>query len=434
MSSAEPIAVIESWIDEPTFDGLSRVAQRLASSADLAEVLGLVINALRDVLSADRASVFQYDADRHEFFATKAHGLGTDLRLPADKGIIGEAGRERAVINIPDAYADARFNQSVDKQTGYRTRCILTVPLLDHEGELVGVAQVLNKQGDDEGAGFTPRDIKLARHLADQAAVALRRATLIESEIAKRKLEADLEVAKRIQQSSLPSTLPSFGGYDIAGVSEAADQTGGDAFDVIDIAELPLKGHGLVFMGDATGHGIGPALSVVQVLAMVRMGARLSDSLDALALHVNDQLHRDLPVGRFVTAFFGLLDVETHELGYAAAGQAPLIVVRASGESMVLAANAMPLGIDIDPHADVVEPITLGPGDRFILLSDGYYEAAEPKTGEMFGEQRVIDIACAHPDRSAEELIAALRDGVNDFTGGVPREDDQTAVIIRRVE
>lgn len=421
---------MDDSFDDSTFERILAITRRLASSSDLEEVLGLIINALRDVLRADRASVFQYDAAHHEFFATKAHGLGGDLRLPADLGIIGEAGRAREVINIPDAYADGRFNQAVDRKTGYRTRCILTVPLIDHEEKLIGVAQVLNKY-EDAGGVFDVRDVRVAQALADQAAVALRRASLIDAEIAKKKMDADIEVARKIQESALPDALPEIPGYDVAGISEAADQTGGDAFDVLSLGAFDLPGDVLIFMGDATGHGIGPALSVVQVLAMVRMGARMSDSLEAMAGAVNEQVCRDLPVGRFVTSFFGTLDTEAHELGYVSAGQAPLVFVKSSGEVDVRGASTMPLGIDDSMHPDAVEPFRFDVGDRFLLLSDGYYEAAD-ETGEMLGEDGVLAVVRANAGASSRELIDLLRAEASRFTGGKPREDDQTAIVLTR--
>ena len=389
-----------------------------------------MIDALRDALGAERASVFQYDAARHELFATRAHGLPTDLRLPADIGIIGEAARARRIINIPDAYADERFNPEVDKATGFRTRCLLTIPLVDPEGELIGVAQVLNKRGDDGGV-FGDEDERAARYVADQAAVALKRASLLESERLKEKLEADLQIARKIQESSLRDTLPELEGYDLAARTRPADETGGDAFDL-----LRLEGDGpgrvAVFMGDATGHGVGPALSVVQVLAMLRMACRIDAPLDRVAYQINEQLCEDLPPGRFVTAFLGVLDAGANTLSWVSAGQAPLLFLRAgSGDDVSLGSNGMPFGIDTDFTPDPVEPFAFGPGDVFALLSDGYYEAMGPGD-DMFGQARIIETIRAAIDRPASEILAALDAALGAFTGDRPADDDQTAVIIKR--
>ena len=164
-------------------DKLLELSRRLAGTGDLQSILSMVIDALRDLLDADRATVFEYDPKADELFTQVAHGLGGSgpqvIRIPAGAGIAGAAARGKHIVNIPDAYADERFNRAVDQKTGYRTRTILAIPLLDHDGVLVGVAQVLNRR---EGA-FDASDEALAEGLAANAAVAVRRGRLIEDRI-----------------------------------------------------------------------------------------------------------------------------------------------------------------------------------------------------------------------------------------------------------
>lgn len=423
-------------INRGFFEHVLQVAGRLASSSNLNEVLGLIIDVLRDSLHADRASVFQYDASRHELFATQAHGLSRDLRLSADLGIIGEAARMRKVINIPDAYSDPRFNREVDRSTGYRTRCLLTIPLVDFESRLIGVAQVLNKS-ESAGGVFDADDELMAQYLASQAAVALKRAALLEDQRRKEKLEADLQVARTIQREGMPEGVPSFDGYDIAGHTQPADETGGDAWDVVD-----LRGFGsvreadaMVFLADAAGHGIGPALSVTQVLAMMRMACRLGASVETMAEQVNRQLCADLPPGRFVTAFLGSLSSRSHLMTYVSAGQGPLLFLRAqrpqSFEESSLSPTEMPLGIEdcLTFKADV---ITFEPGDVFLLLSDGYYEA-QSEAGAMFGLDRVAEVVRNSMHLPAQGILDAVRGSVIRHLGSHAAADDQTGVVVKRL-
>lgn len=423
-------------IPQSAYESILGVAQRLASTSSLADVLAMIIDALRDTLKAERASVFQYDADTDEFFATKAHGLPSDLRLRGDAGFIGRAGRSRRIVNVPDAYADPGFNQSVDKSTGFRTRCILTIPLQDHEQQLVGVAQVLNKRADLDGGVFTTVDELIAGHLANQAAVALRRAQLLESERTRRKLEADLELARSIQFAALPECLPTVPGYSVAASTKPAEETGGDSFDVIDLrglgVERPDGADLLIMMADATGHGVGPAISVTQVVSMIRMAARLGADHERIARQINTQLCSDLPPGRFVTAFIGVLDAARHELRYISAGQAPLIVRRGDGTTEIIKnCSAPPLGIDPDIEFESMDPIRFGPGDGFVLLSDGFYEAMDRK-GAHFGAAGVNRSLDAAPGASSEDWLGALSEAVSRFSEGTSQLDDQTGVVIRR--
>ena len=187
------------------------VARQLGASADLKQILSVIIDAMREVLDAERATVFEFDAEANELFTTVAHGIaenveeGTEgqaeIRLSASTGLAGESVRTRTIINIPDAHADVRFNPEIDRKTGFRTRSLLTIPLIGHDRELIGVAQVLNRRGGP----FTGDDEEI---LASQAAVALKRGRLIEDRIVRQKLESDLELARTIQQSGSPRQAP----------------------------------------------------------------------------------------------------------------------------------------------------------------------------------------------------------------------------------
>ncbi len=435
------MAAAHHSLEPAVYESILESARALASSNDLGQVLAQVINALRDLLHADRASVFQYDAAAHELFATKAHGLAADLRLPADLGIIGEAAKTRKIINIPDAYADKRFNQAVDKATGYKTRCLLSVPLVDPGGNLVGVAQVLNK-AVHHGGVFTDVDEAIASHLAVQAAVALKRASLLESEQTKQRLEADIRIARKIQMAAMPdaSEVPTVEGYEIATSFNPADETGGDAYEVVDLCTLVkdrTEPGVLVFLADATGHGVGPALSVVQVLAMLRIAARLKAGVDEMAVHINDQLCKDLPMGRFVTTFLGELCPRTHSLKWTSGGQAPITFLKASGprpdDEEMKNSNGMPFGIDAPFSPEETEPFVFDPGDVFLLLSDGFYERPNA-ADELFGDDRLRDAAREIIARSgtAQEILDHIKAQVAAHAGNVPAPDDQTAIVIRR--
>ena len=423
-------------IDPASWARLCIVLEKLAASSNLNEVLGLIIDSIRDTLRADRASVFQYDKEAQELFISTAHGV-SQIRFPITKGIAGEAARTRQIINVPDAYADSRFNPEIDRKTGYRTRNMLTIPLASFDGGLEGVAQVLNKDAA-HGDAFDATDEMFARALSSQAAVAIRRAKLIEAEERKKKIEADLAVARKIQQSAFPKSIPEVPGYQIAAQSDPAEETGGDAYDLIDLATINKPdgtpvGAGMVFiLGDATGHGIGPALSAAQFRAMVRMGVRLGSDVVRITELVNTQLSDDLPPGRFVTALVGHLDPARHVVDYCSAGQAPLLMVRANGEYEQRDSNAMPLGVDSDLRPEGVEPFHLNPGDVFLLISDGYFEAMNPQ-GRQFGHEGVVDAIRSQLTGTPDDMLAALNAAAKEFAAGRPFDDDQTAIIIKRL-
>ncbi len=398
------------------------VAVALAAPFDLRTMLVEVINAAKQVLDADRGSVWLYDAAADELVLEIATGIDP-LRLPAGSGIVGSCARHRNIVNVPDCYTDARFDPDVDRASGYRTRCMLTLPLVDHKGVLVGVMQVLNKR---DGV-FDAKDEALATALAAQCAVALQRVRMTEALMDGERMRQELEMARVVQMSTLPATMPAVPGYDVYGTFEPAELTGGDAFDL-----SMLEQNLLVVLADATGHGIAPALSVTQLQAMLRIAFRLGADLQTAVTEVNNHLAAWLADDRFITAFIGLIDSNTHQLRFHSAGQAPILHVRGtSGECVLHMPTSFPLGAMRVSRLRPAVALDMQPGDLLVLLSDGIYEYQDAD-GAEFGLDRVRDIVVAHRDKPVADLARALLGSVRGFARGAPQQDDITIVLVKR--
>jgi sigma-B regulation protein RsbU (phosphoserine phosphatase) len=399
------------------------VTRKLAAPFDLDTMLTEVVNASRDVLRADRGTVFLYDEAADELVVR----VGTDLehiRIPADKGIVGESAQSRQLINVPDCYADDRFNRAIDKQTGYRSRCMLTIPLIGYEESLIGVLQILNKT---DGV-FDDQDEYVGQALAAQAAVVIHRAKITEAIIASERLDREIAVARDVQIGTLPKEMPVIEGYEFGGAFEPTDQTGGDLYDFVPMGDKRL----FLLMGDATGHGIGPALSATQVRAMLRVALRLNSGLDDAFVHINDQLCDDLPDDRFVTGFFGVLDGNTNTVDFHSGGQGPIMHFHAaSGEFDWHPATTFPLGYM--PQTNVAAPLRaeMEPGDVLGLISDGIYEY-EDESGGQFGQERVAEIVANGGDLPAQKLVDEILRAVRSHGGLAPQADDITIVLAKR--
>ena len=241
-------------------------------------------------------------------------------------------------------------------------------------------------------------------------------------------LNQEVAVARDIQMSTLPDTMPAVPGYDLHGHFQPTDHTGGDLYDLVVLNEQLF-----LLLGDATGHGFGPALSATQMQAMLRVSFRLGAGLDQAYMHVNNQLAEDLPDDRFITAFMGFLDPVTHRVNYHSGGQGPILHFRALGEVCDwYKPTNFPVGImEIDDKQDSAN-LQLEPGDILALISDGVYEYANLQ-GEEFGEERVAGVlkTCHHLSMAAlgENLIKA----VMEFGGEAPQADDITMVFVRRL-
>lgn len=399
------------------------VTNALAAPFDLNTMLGEVVNAAKQVLNADRGSVWLHDPATDELVLEVATAL-KPVRVPSGVGLVGACARNRQIINVQDCYSDSRFDPGVDKATGYRTRCMLTLPLIDHKDVLVGVMQVLNKKG----GVFDEDDEAVATALASQCAVALQRVRMTGALIEGEKMRQALEMAREVQMSTLPATMPAIPGYDVCGSFRPAELTGGDTFD-LSMLDTGL----LIVLADATGHGIAPALSVTQMQAMFRIAFQLGANLESAFMEVNNRLAKTLAADRFITAFVGFLDPSTHRLCFHSGGQAPILHYRAAaGSCTPYMPTSFPLGAMALTRLKPAVTVNLLPGDVLVLLSDGFYEYHDVD-GAQFGEKRVEEIVRAHGVARMAELMATLFAAVDAFGRGVPQDDDMTAVLVKRM-
>jgi len=400
------------------------VTRQLAAPFDLNQLLAQVVEAARDLLGADRGSVFLYDRGTHELVSAVATGVG-ELRFPADRGIIGEAARTRTIVNVPDCATDPRFNPEGDRRTGYTTRCILAVPLVGFDSSLVGVLQLLNKTNGP----FSAEDERTAEALAAQCAVALQRVQMTEQLVLKERLDRELALARQIQIALLPQEMPKLPGYDIGALSRPAEETGGDTFDLVETTGDVL----VLLLGDATGHGIGPALSVTQARSMLRMAVRLGADLDDAFRHINDQLSQDLPPNRAVTAFLGLLDARTHDVRFHAGGQGPILHFHAAENRCEwLGATTLPMGFFEMHSRPQSQRLHLDPGDILALITDGVFEA-EDEAGVPFGDRRVGELIRRHQAKPMSELVQFLLTDVDAHFAPARQADDVTLLLVRRL-
>ena len=399
------------------------ITRVMAATVDPDNLLKLIIARSMELLDAERASLFLYEPETNELVSRIATG-SEEIRFPANQGIAGATIQSSRTLNVPDAYADPRFNPEIDRTTNFRTRNILSVPLGDYQGRLVGVLQVLNKRS----GGFTDYDVTLAETLGAQAGVLLQRARLIQHYVRTQEMERAMKIARDIQRRLLPAEAPAIAGFDVAGYSEPADDTGGDTYDFLALPD----GRWMLAVADASGHGIGPALVISETRAMLRAISFQGGDVSAVLTTANMLLARDLIEGRFVTCFLGLLDPLTASLSYASAGHGPIIFYsRRRDEIQELPATALPLGIEVDSEPLETFGHAFERGDFAAITTDGVFEAQDA-AGEQFGLERMIELLRRDRDLPAARMIENLRQAAGQFQAGQPPLDDLTAVIIRR--
>jgi serine phosphatase RsbU (regulator of sigma subunit) len=249
--------------------------------------------------------------------------------------------------------------------------------------------------------------------------------TLVQ-EIRERELvEQELQVARSIQQASLPKEMPTLEEWQITPYYQPAREVGGDFYDFFELEDGRLG----IVVGDATGKGVPAALVMASARSMLRAVAQASNSPGDVLRRVNDPLATDIPPNMFVTCFYAILDPNSGSLTYANAGHDLPYLRRRGGGCEELRARGMPLGLMPGMRYEENE-IVLDAGEAALLYSDGLVEAHDPE-GEMFGFPRLRELVAEHgEERSLEE---ALLEELYSFVGeDWEQEDDITLLTLKR--
>ncbi len=167
--------------EEKKFHLVQEIARALSSTLDLDRLLSLIMDKITVLMDAERSTLYLFTPDGRELWSKITGNLSMEIRLGLGEGIAGWVAASGEVVNIPDAYQDARFNADFDRQSGYRTRSILCMPMVNNLGSTIGVIQVLNKRGGP----FTREDETLLAAMASQAAVSIDNSKLYHSVVEK---------------------------------------------------------------------------------------------------------------------------------------------------------------------------------------------------------------------------------------------------------
>ncbi len=406
---------------------LVEASYALHTTLDLDELLSLILDAARGGVDAERGTVFLLTPEGDQLWSRVASGdESLEIHLPVGQGIAGSVAATGKTLNLDDAYADPRFDRSWDAKSGFRTRQLLTAPIRNREGQVVGVFQLLNKRHgrfDREDEGFLDA-------LSMHAALAVENARLHRAALEKERQDREIRLVQKVQRAYQPERLDlSRGVLQCSGLNQLCEHASGDYYDAF---ELP-DGRGVVVIGDVSGHGLGAALVMAQARALLHALAPTCPDPPQLVAMLNDFLARDMTDGRFMTLFVTVVDLATGTLEWNSAGHPPPLLVRAAtGAVERLGAQGLVLGVLRGATYPATEPCRLEPGDVLLLYTDGATEARDPG-GQMLEEAGLARVLASLAGRDAPGVLDGIRDALVEWTGRTSFDDDLTLVALRRV-
>ena len=394
-------------------------AARISREQQIEELVRLNADFARDLIGADRCSLWLIDEAKNELWTKVAHGVA-QLSIPMGEGLIGACVRDNQVLLVNNAEEESRLLRRVDHGSGYHTRQVLCVPLLV-EGKVIGALQLLNKP-----AGFTETDAGLFGLLGHFAASAIDSERLRQENESARLVKHELALAHDVQARLLPDRPVSIDGLDCVGFCRPARSIGGDYYDL-----LPLKdGQFALTLGDVSGKGIPAAVMMASIQTLLRTLLQ-QDSLHLATVltALNQTMFETSTPERYSTLFCGVVSRDRSTLGYVNAGHTLPILLRGDGRVERLAGGGPPLALLPEMSYEQLS-IRLEPGDTLIVFSDGIVEACN-QAGEFWEEEeveRVLLFNAAAPLAKVPELLCAA---VDNFAAGAEQYDDMTVVAVR---
>jgi sigma-B regulation protein RsbU (phosphoserine phosphatase) len=330
--------------------------------------------------------------------------------------------RDRKPLMIEDAAASDLVEYEYLQR--FDIRSLLIVPLMTR-GEIVGAMLV------DQGTRprrFSAHEIDVVMGIANQAAVAIESARLVQTAEEKKRLEYELGLAQQIQASFLPDACPTVPGYDICSQWQAARVVSGDFYDFIPLRDGRLG----ITIADVSDKGIAAALFMALSRTILRTMAIGKPTARETVERANDVIIADARAEMFVTVIYGILDSRQHRLTYVNAGHNPPLVYRAKTKQVTtLDAHGIALGVMPDVSFSESE-IELAPGDVVLLYTDGVTEAIDTQQ-EQFGMERLAEIVAAYADDGPTAITNKVMQALTDFAGEGVQFDDVTMVALKRL-
>lgn len=405
---------------------LVEISQGLGRAISIDEVLPKLLDSLFKVFTqADRGFVVMRPEPEAPLVPVAAKTRRGDMEEGAriSRTIVEEAMNGKKAILSADAASDERFGMA-ESIAQFQIRSMMCVPLIDSEGEALGVIQIdtLNQR-----SRFTDDDLEVLAAVASQASVAVDNARMHDQMVAQQALERDLELATRMQRALLPSSPPNATGYGFFDYYDSARQVGGDYYDYINLPD----GRFAVILGDVAGKGVAAAIVMAKLSSDVRFALATEPDLGSAVNYVNRAFAEQGLDDRFVTMIFTIVDPATNEVQLVNAGHMPPMLRHAEGqvEEIHEEITGLPIGVIDDFEFDSAT-VTLAPGESLTIFTDGFSEAMNSDK-DLYGIERLLD-QVGQPATSVEELGKHVLDDVRKFVDGFAQSDDMCLCVFGR--
>ncbi len=418
---------------------LLQVAQAVVSLNELDEILGTIVRVMPILVGVEHVALYLWDAEHEVFHPVHGYGFEDEARkiLAGDDLAIGafpmlDATRNSNCLLVHSLGAEDTpekwiclgepWHREDDEIVRSNEPLLYAVPL-SVKADVFGVILFQETSG---GRRFRTRRLEIITGIAQQAALAIQNDRLQQEMVVRERLETEVQLARQIQQTFIPESLPQPLGWELAARWKTARQVGGDFYDVMELSNQKLG----LFIADVADKGMPAALFMALTRTLVRAAVIETPSPAEALQRVNELLMPDTKQGMFVTAVYAVLDLDTGELTYANAGHNPPLWVRANGEIERLTRTGVALGAT-EARTISQQTIHLSNEESILFYTDGLTEEFSAN-GDLFGEARLRDAIFSGLSSSVDAMLNSVEASLNAFVGSIPLSDDLTMLAVRR--
>jgi sigma-B regulation protein RsbU (phosphoserine phosphatase) len=409
---------------------LYETARIVASGKQPQKIMDSVLGLLQQQFKFDLCVIRILDPATSTLVVKSQQGMSTRHLGSSERDLdietyIGEAflTNREMVINDTD-FMDKPASMKIVHGEGIASYAHAPIAI---EGEPIGILSAYSKTA--KGI-FTSEFIEMFHNLAGQIGVAWRNAEQAEILIVAREHERELEIAKNIQLSLLPTCMPVVPGFATAGICIPAKQVGGDYYDLFVRSDQHLD----AVIADVSGHDVGSALIMAETRTLIQASKGRLQTPAELLFELNNFFYDDLTrTELFISMFYLSIDCSSHTIEYGNAGHNhPLIWRHAESNCEELDAEGLILGVKQDISFEG-KTTFMSTGDMLLLYTDGITEAECIQTGQFFGDDRLKLLLGNCADLTPSQAIDHILDQVRLFTGIHNFNDDVSLVIIKSV-
>lgn len=394
---------------------LFEIGKELNSTLETDKILNLLSYSIMGEMMVNRCLVFLKDDGKMTLTLNKGFQKEDELRIVNKTSFL----QKLVDLDRPHVVGGNNENGFVSQLAEMQIAAVIPMRIQNETKGVIALGEKITK------IDFIDEELSFLTTLGNLSMISLENARLFEETLEKQRMEEELLIAREIQRQLLPTSCPELENFEIAAINIPSRQVGGDYYDCMKINE---QQYGFC-IADVSGKGAPAALLMSNLQASLHVLANIGLEISEMTSRINNLIYENTGLDKFITYFYGVLDLPERTFTYVNAGHNPPYVFHKDGSFQILEEGGLILGMMPNvPYKK--ETVTLESGDCLVMFTDGVSEAMNID-GEEFEEKRIEACVLEHFNLSAEDILQQIVSAVKQFAADQPQADDVTLLLMK---